>query len=117
MRRPHTRNTWRGYNARQFKIERTTFRRYGSGIVFVNRMSLCTAIAGLMVLAILPLVTAQTAALFSIRVHSQSGAPITGALVAVERGSVFSVQAVTDSAGSADVSGLAPGEYKITITG
>jgi hypothetical protein len=85
--------------------------------VYVNRMFLRAATAALVAIGIPAFSFAQTTAILSVKVHSQYGAGIAGAIVRVERGTAFSVQAATDSGGNAEVSGLSPGEYKITVTG
>ena len=82
--------------------------------MFLNRMFFRAAIAAIVIVGNTLVCFAQTTAVLSIKVHGQSGAGIAGAVVRVERGSAFSVQAATDSGGQAEISGLSAGEYKIT---
>ena len=51
-----------------------------------------------------------------VSVHSESGAPIPGASVRIERGGSVVAEAVTDAEGRAGIPAVAAGEYVISVT-
>src|SRR5260370_4314025 len=78
-------------------------------------MALRSAIRAIAIIVIPDLCLSQTTGGLSLKVQTQSGAPVAGATVRVEQGTTFSVQAATDSDGKERVTGLTHGEYKITV--
>src|SRR5438045_8881914 len=52
----------------------------------------------------------------SIRVHTESGSPIAGATIQVERDGNVSAKALTDAEGKTSIGGLALGRYNILIS-
>src|SRR5215471_4691459 len=70
----------------------------------------------LVAMALGSVLSAQTRPVISIKVHTDSGVPISSAVIRVERDRSFAVQAISDAEGKAEIPGLATGQYRLTVS-